>query len=187
MNPLLKIMLSIVFALFVLGAAGAVFTVATVVSAVRAVEATPERADQVADQIVDFTLPVGYGSPAVVDMAGFKLVAFTGADDHSHLMLGQLRPGVRLDAPTLEDRIRDAHGYRWNDRPRMAIVGSMPAVIRGQAVTLAIAEGLNHDGDLYRDLFGVFEGKGGQAAVLISGPVSTWDHDTVGAILVSLQ
>ena len=187
MNPLLKITLGIVVALFVLGAAGAAFTAAVVVSAVRTVEATPERADQVADQIVDFTLPAGYDSPAVVDLAGFKLVSFTGADDHSHLMLGQLRPGMWLDPPILEQRVRDAQGYRWNDRPRMAIVGSMPAIIRGQAVTLAIAEGVNHDGDLYRDLFGVFEGKGGQAAVLISGPVSTWDQDAVDAILATLQ
>lgn len=185
MNTFAKIILGALIALLVLGLIGAAVTVAAVRGVVRTVAVTPERATAIVNEIVDFDLPAGFAGPGAVDVAGLKLVSFTGAD--GYIMFGQLPAGVRLDPPALAVRLRDAQGDRRTDRSQMTIVGKTPAVIRGQNVALTVAEGTNYDGKRYRELIGVFESKGGQAAVAISGLVSTWNQSAVDAILASLR
>jgi len=200
MSSLAKLLIIAATALLIFGAASTFLVAAGVVGALRAVAVTPARATEIANQIVDFTLPAGYADalhpdalhpnalhPGAVDIAGFKVVAFTGADGYSHIIVGQLPAGIRLAPETLEAQLREARNEPKHDRERLTVVGSMPAVIRGQDVTLTIGEGINHDGLRYRQLFGVFAGKGGQAGVAISAPVSTWDQAAVDALLLSLQ
>jgi hypothetical protein len=69
----------------------------------------------------------------------------------------------------------------------MVVVDEIPATIMGQPVTLVVSEGRNHDGQLYRQVDGMFEGKGGQALVVISGPVQTWDQTVVDEFIASIR
>jgi hypothetical protein len=167
-------------AVFGLGAAGS-FIARTVVTS----------ASEVADigsGIADYTLPEGYTHQFAMSFLGFSLVAYTPADEHSHLMLMQFPATTRIDQLEMERQMRQAtrdRGRNWD--VDMHVVERRQATIRGQEVTLTVSEGVNGDGEDYRAVTGIFQGKRGPTLLAMSAPVSQWDNETVDAFIASIR
>jgi hypothetical protein len=143
---------------------------------------------EVAKPIADYTLPAGFGNAFSTEMGGFSMVAYTGDDGHSHIYFIQLPANLQIDQAKIESQIRQAspNGKDW--ATKMEIVERKPAKIDGQDVTLMVSEGINHDNQPYREASAMFQGKGGgQAMVMISGPIATWDQAVVDEFLASIR
>lgn len=137
------------------------------------------------EAIASYTLPAGFGDGYTVNIAGFSLVGYTGADGRSHIYLVQAPSGVVVDEEALQQRMGEATGS--NDWTEVTVVERQPCTIRGQESTLVISEGVNHDGERYRSASSLFEGKGGLALVNISAPSDHWDQEMVDTFIESLR
>ena len=70
---------------------------------------------------------------------------------------------------------------------RMTVIENRPVTVRGQEVMLVISDGVNHEGDSYRQGMVAFQGKGGPALVVLSESLDLWSDETVNAFLASIQ
>ncbi len=187
-----KIVLGIVIGMMLVCLVGGVAAFALVRSAGRAlagsVQSSPAQVAAVASGIADYDLPAGFGNAYATQAAGFSLVAYTGDDGYSHIFLFQLPAYITLDQAELERQAQQATQPRSHNRPpRMETVDRRQVIVRGQEVSLVVSEGVNSDGLAYREMSGIFQGKGGQALVTIAGLVETWDQAEVDAFLASIR
>ncbi len=142
----------------------------------------------IATSIVDCTLPVGFGNPYTARFAGYSLVAFTGDDNRSHIYFFQIPYYLPLDLDFIEKQIRQVSGNSVEDRPRHPVVlDQKTGAIRGQEINLVISEGKNSEGQMYREISGLFRGKAGPALVVISQPAASWDTEMVDQFLASIR
>lgn len=142
---------------------------------------------QIATQIADFELPAGYGNTVTAHLAGYSLVGYTGTDEHSHIYLAQADSSTGITMEEIQRHILETSRAEQDQNVEMQIVDTVAATIRGQEVNLVVSEGLNHDGDVSRQLSGLFQGRSGPAVVIVSGPAATWNQALVDEFIASVR
>lgn len=151
-------------------------------------EPNPEKVAQIASKIADFKLPPGYTTEYGIEVADFALASYSPGDDHSHIMFIQMPPDSKVDQVTLERQMTQVTQPRSRNRPsNLTAVGTTQATVRGQAVKFAISEGTNSEGQAYRQMRGMFQGKGGLALLMVEEPTSRWNQATVDAFIASIR
>lgn len=190
MNTTVKIIIGLIAGIFILcllSATAGLLLFNTASKTVSQVIQTDQDVTQIAGEIADYDLPAGFGQAYATKVAGFSLVSYTGDDSYSHIFLFQLPAGVHVDQAEIERRFQQASGEPQDQFQKMKVVDRQTGTIRGQSVELVISEGTNHADMPYREVSGIFQGKQGQAAVMISGPIATWDQGMVDSFLASLR
>lgn len=147
----------------------------------------PLKTEAVSAEIASFDLPDGFGEGYAIEMPGFTLVGYTGNVEHSHIYFVQADSSTGITLEGIERQIQQNNDLNSPDRVSMKTVDVVPGTIRGQEVDLVISEGTNHEGEGYRQVSGLFDGKGGPAAVIISMPNAVWDQTIVDNFLASIQ
>lgn len=146
----------------------------------------PGQAVQASDSalaIAEYELPPGFDSGYAIQMAGFSLTSYTGNDDHSHIYFFQLPAHVQVDVDEIERQFQQA-----TETPAdVQVVDRQPATVAGKPIELVTSEGTNGEGLPYRQVSAIFEGRGGQAMVVYSGPIATWDQAAVDAFFTSIH
>jgi len=146
----------------------------------------PVAAVSVGSEIAEFEVPEGFDDPFSAHLAGYRMVAYTGTDGYSHIYFFQMPPGETIDVSNMESEFQRT--FSTSDSfTDMQVVDTGPVTIAEQDVTLVTSEGTNHDGDPYREVTAVFQGKGGQALVVFSRPTASWDQAEVDAFLASIR
>ena len=69
----------------------------------------------------------------------------------------------------------------------MTTVEQKRVTIRGQETTLSIGEGQTSEGETFRVATVTFQGKGGPALLMVSGPIEEWDLQIVETLIVSMR
>ncbi len=149
--------------------------------AVRTLDSDPARVNAAAARIADFELPDGWRPDSTAEIVGHLIVSYATGDGHSHLYLVQGPRNVVLDQPAV-DLIMLMLGAN-----RGQPAGTAQATIRGLSVPLAVGQGVNHDGEPFQTLTGVFTGKGGPVFVSIEMPLSTWNQPAVDGFIASIR
>jgi hypothetical protein len=190
MNNTTKILIGVAAVLVVICLCGAVGALLFLRTASRAVDQTintdPAKLSEVSATIADYTLPEGFQDGTALRLAGFSMVSYTGDDDQSHIYFFQLPAGVEVDQAEMERQFQSAAGRNYGSG-NSKVVDQIPATIRGQDTTLVVTEGSNSDGQTYRQVLGMFPGKGGQAMVAFERPTSSWDQAEVDAFIASIR
>ena len=191
-RKIVKIVLGIVIGMMLVCLVAGVATFALAGSVARALaselQSDPTQVAAVASGIADYDLPAGFGNAYATQVAGFSFVTYIGDDRRSHIYLFQLPAYIILDRAELERQAQQATQPRSPNRPpRMETVDRRQAIVRSQEITLTVREGVNSDGLAYREMSGIFQGKGGQALVTITGLIKTWDQAKVDAFLASIR
>jgi hypothetical protein len=146
------------------------------------------KVENVSASIADYTLPDGFGSATTMQLAGFDMISYTGDDSHSHIYFFQLPAGVQLDPEEMERQFRQTAGEQGGSAAReIEVVDRVSATIRGQETTLVVSEGVNWEGQTFRQVSGIFQGDGGQAFVVFERPVDQWDQAEVDDFIASIQ
>ncbi len=192
MNRTAKVILGIVVGLLALciittGAGIIIIRSAGTVLA-RSLQTDPQKASAIASSIAEYSLPDGFGSPYATRLAGFSLVQYTHTDGHSHVTFFQIPNGIKVDPAEMERQFRQNAPDRNHSRAdRIKMVNQVQGTINGQPVTLVVSEGTNSDEQPFREVSGLFQGKGGQAMVVYEAPLSRWDQAEVDAFLASIH
>lgn len=176
-----------IVACLVLAVAGTIFFRSPARVLERVVKTDAETVADISDSIADYRLPAGFTDAHGARAAGFSFVTYTGDDDRSHIFLFQMPSYINIDQEDLIHQAQQASGNEDYVRVRTEVVDEIPAVIAGQEVTLLVSEGTNHEGDVYRQVSGMFEGKNGQALVVFERPLSSWDQAEVDEFLASIR
>ncbi|MEP7355748.1 MAG: hypothetical protein ABI847_00750 [Anaerolineales bacterium] len=192
MNSTLKVILGVVggalLTCVAIAVLGLVFFGTITRAVLRNTQAKPGEAEQIAQEIADFTLPDGYSAAMASRIAHFELVGYNGPDGHSHIYLFQLPPAIHVDQVQLERQFQDTTGNPSQTSGRaMTVIEEQAVTIRGEATTLVISEGTNGAGELYRSANTAFWGKDGQALLSFSGLTSDWDQTMIDAFIASVR
>jgi hypothetical protein len=189
-----KIVLGIVCAMLALCLCGAVATVLVAVPIGRTVARGvvtegPELA-ATAGNIVDYTLPDGYREEFAFHLAGTSFVSIRPQGEHSHIYLFQLPGYADVNQDELERQMHQTMRRQSSygmERVDVRTVGQTKVTIRGEEVAMSIGEGENSSGEPYREMRGVFEGRGGTAMLIIAGRTSEWDQAGIDAFIGSMR
>lgn len=162
-------------------------TLLAILSACGTIEVTndSQHVEKLASKIADFELPAGYVSEFSTEMAGYTLAMYKGTSDPSHLYL--IQSEKEADGEELERMLTQLAPGSSDPNTRMTVIENRPISVRGQDVTLVISDGVNHEGESYRQATVAFQGKGGPALLVLSESLELWDDESVGAFLASIQ
>jgi len=144
-------------------------------------------AEQLGSEIFEYEVPEDFTEVRSLQVAGCELVIYNGSDDHSHIYFFQLPGGLNLDLPQIEAELKNVLPEKERGPVQVKVVESRPATIAGQEVTLIVSEGEDHDGHAYREVSTVLDGRGGQALVVFSRPVVSWDEAEMEQFLASIR
>lgn len=141
-------------------------------------------APAVAAKIAAFELPAGFQPDYAVEGGGFAAAGFKGEDGRSHLVLVQGPRYLKLDAQELR---RYAGQSNPDAASQTTPAGSFETSIRGQAVSVALADGVSGDGQAYRTATAAFNGQNGPTLVTFTRPLHAWDQPAAESLFASIQ
>jgi hypothetical protein len=144
-----------------------------------------EKVSQIAFDIADFNLPEGYYTDFGAKFKGYSIAAFNQGNGQSHIYL--IQSEKESDAEKLEKMLIEMVPNSRDSQTRMTVIENRPAMVRGQNVTLVISEGVNAEGNSYRQVTTAFNGKGGPAFLVLSESVTQWDQAAVDNFLTSIK
>ena len=150
-----------------------------------AVQTAVDQVANAAAEIADFDLPAGYQPEFSASLEGYTLVSYNPGDGHSHLYL--IQSEKETDGEKLASMVEQIAPGSYDPQTRMTVIETRPVTIREQEVTLVISEGVTSEGETYRQVMAAFQGKGGPALVVLSGPATSWNQHSVDAFIASIQ
>ena len=150
-----------------------------------AINSDSDKISKAASDIADFDLPSGYASEFTAQLGNYTAVAYNPGDGHSHLYL--IQSEKETDSEKLAQMLTDLVPGSSDPNTRMTVIENRAVTIRGQAATVVVSEGINHEADTYRQITVAFQGKGGPALLVLSEPIERWNQSTVDDLLASIQ
>lgn len=144
-----------------------------------------QQVSNIAAEIADFDLPAGYTADFTASLMGYTVAAFNPGDGHSHLYL--IQSADEADGEKLASMLDEVVPGSSDSHTRMMVVETRPVIVCGETETLVISEGINGEGESYRQVSVAFQGQGGPALLILSEPVARWDQATVDAFLASIR
>ncbi len=138
-----------------------------------------------ASQIADFSLPTGYVPEMAGKMGDYIAASYNRGDGHSHLYLIQSQKAE--DGQGLSESLTSVMPGSRDRYARMTVIEKRTATIRGQAATVVISDGVNSEGQSYRQATAAFQGKGGPALLVLEEPMDRWNQAAVDAFVASLK
>lgn len=136
-------------------------------------------------KIADFDMPDGYRTDFSVSLMGYTLASFRPDDEHSHLYL--IQSEKESDGENLDEMLEQLAPGANDPQSRMTIIETRSVTMRGQETVLAISEGVNSEGGIYRQARAGFQGKGGPALLVFSEPIAKWNIETAEALIASVR
>lgn len=138
-----------------------------------------------ASGIAEFALPANYVPEFTAQLGSYTAVAYNPGDGHSHLYL--IQSDKEADREKLAQTLTDLMPGSSDPNTRLTVIENRASTIRGEAATVVISDGVNHDGNTYRQVTVAFQGKGGPALLVLSEPSESWDQSAVDALLASIR
>ncbi len=137
---------------------------------------------------VQYQLPPGYHEQYSVTIGGLAINGAVGGDPHAHITFMHIPARIIINRDQLEQQARDEAQNRNVSRyNRMQVVGQSNVVIRGREVVMTIREGTNSDGERYREMSGLFDGRSGSVLLVIAGPTDTWNQPQLDTFISSIN
>lgn len=150
----------------------------------------PEEAAEVAQGIVDYTLPPGYSEQIAMNFAGIKMAVIVPQATGSGMIIMLMEyPAAFAGDPQemqrqMETSMAQQSGYRGMN---MNAVTTQEVMINGESTVLTVMEGNDDAGNQLRQVAGVFESKAGAPAMLmIMGDLTSWDADAYDSFIQSM-
>jgi hypothetical protein len=148
----------------------------------------PQDVATIAAEIAEFDLPAEFGSPYGMHFMDFTSVGYLSQSGHTHIYLTQFPKDAHVD---VDEMMRMLNQGGQAEGPwvgsQITEVEQKPVTVRGQESTLSIGEGQSSDGEVFRVATVSFQGKGGQALLMVAGPLDEWDLEMVETLVTSVH
>ncbi len=144
------------------------------------------RIAQLAAEIADFDLPVGYKPEYGGNWQGATLVTYHVGNGPRHMMFLQAEEGSDLAEMSTEAALAEVSSNE-SYYSGLEEVEVREVVIRGETTSMIVSEGRNGEGLAYRQVTAPFTGHSGPALVSLTGSIDEWDWAEVEAFLGSIR
>ncbi len=149
----------------------------------------PNAAATLAAGVAEFDVPSGYTQVGMNFGGLYKAIILTSNNsDRPMIMFAQAQAFQNADAQSFEQQMRQAlqqqfnrGGITWKD------AGTTQVTIRGQQVTLNIAEGTDQNNNSIRYETGIFDGNSGKVLLMLMGTTQGWDQSMIDTFLASIR
>lgn len=148
----------------------------------------PADAKRVGADIADYTLPAGYTEVMGMNMLVYKMVALAPeGETHNGMIFMLMGTNASGASPAeMERQMQQSFQQQFGrSGSQMQAVGQERVTIRGQEVTMTIAE--NDASPKLRQAIGTFEGKNGLVIVMVMGAAANWDNALMREFLGSIR
>jgi len=115
----------------------------------------------------------------------YTVVSYKPDQSSSHLYL--LQSTDPDDAENLEDALAQIAPGAYDPKTRLEIIENQSVVVRGQETTLVISDGINGEGNRYRQAIVPFDGNGGPAMIIYITSINNWEPQVVYDLLSSIR
>ena len=142
---------------------------------------------KIAAEIAEFDLPAGFASPYGMHFMGFTSVGYLSQSGHTHIYLTQFPENTHVDVDEMMRMLNEGGRSEPWAGSTITEVEQKPVTIRGQESTLNIGKGQSSNGEDFRVATVEFQGNGGQALLMVAGPVEEWDLEMVETLIASVH
>jgi hypothetical protein len=188
MDRTVKILLAVIAALFVVCvciSAAAVFALQRAGRNFVNTVGDPTQGALVGERIVEYDLPSGY-SQIGMRLFNIDMVIITSEETGSitQYMLMQFPSNQQLAQEEVrEQMLRQFEQQSSGALRETRVVDEFTRNISGQEVPFIVVEGITSTNIRMRQMYGFFEGKGGQAMLSVSGMAAGWDQEQIDEFL----
>lgn len=188
MDRTVKILLAVIASLFVVCVC---ISVAAVFALQRAGQnfvntvGDPTQGAMVGQRIVEYNLPAGY-SQIGMHLFNIDMVIITSEEAGSitQFMLMQFPSNQQLAQEEVrEQMLRQFEQQSSGALRETRVVDEFTRTINGQEVPFIVVEGTTSTNMRMRQMYGFFDGKGGQAMLSASGMAANWDQNQIDEFL----
>ena len=151
----------------------------------------PQKAQSVAQSILDYDLPAGYQEEGAMDMGFMKMVMIVDQSSSYGplIMIAEMPSGMGIDETVMRQQIEQSMqrsmGY---SNFNVKLVDEQVRTIRGDEVTFFEYAGTDGSGNQVKQLVSeFFEGENGIVMLMIVGDDSNWDQAEIDAFLDSIH
>jgi hypothetical protein len=153
-------------------------------AATELVKMDPGEAENLASKITDYELPSGFEAAVGTEIANIIMVGFINETTESTIFLAQSPVQGSLST---EEMLSKIGGPNNNNPISWTPIDVRQYTIRGEESSIAVYEGTRQDGEEYTAWGGKFNGKGGEALVLIYSSAAEWDDSLAENFINSLR
>jgi len=151
----------------------------------------PQKAQSVAQSILDYDLPAGYQEEGAVDMGIMKMVMIVDQSSTYGplIMIAEMPSGIGIDEAMMRQQIEQSMqrsmGY---SNFNVKLVDEQVRTILGEEVTFFEYAGTDGSSNQVKQLVSeFFEGKNGTVMLMIVGNESNWDQAEIDTFLDSIR
>ncbi len=123
----------------------------------------PGEAVRVGEEIADFEIPSGFGSPYSIHFGEVTVINYSSQSGKTHAFLAQFPEGTSINIEEMLRIIQEGSGNPdsiWYNTD-LSVTEQKSIDIRGQESMLNISEGISKDGIAFRSATAQFQGRGG--------------------------
>jgi len=151
----------------------------------------PAEIEQMVDEIVDYDLPPGYAEEGGMDMffAQMLIISPDDGSDRPFIMFMQLDAKVNMDEVEARTQFQQSMETRLQQGDvSLEFVDSTTVTIRDEEVELSTYEGVDEDGNEFREIISeMFDSKGGPTMLLVAGRVEEWNQTEINTFIKSIR
>ncbi len=144
----------------------------------------PAQAKDLARQITDYDLPVGYQEAMGSSTFGITMATLSDKNADNMIWLVQTQANRLPDA---ESFLSSGMKYEQNNPITWKSADVKVFTIRGEKSSITQYDGTAKDGKQYHSWAGKFKAKGGSGLLVIVGPDETWDETAAEAFIRSMR
>lgn len=152
----------------------------------QSVEQDPAAVEDRAGEIADFTLPAGFASESSFSIMGMEMAIYNNPSNNHMLALLQMPMQMPLTDETMDQMSGQMQSQTGRRLENVQVIDDYETTIRGADARVFIYEG-DSEGETYRQMVVVFEGKSGTAMLTVMGRADTWDQSVYDALIASIQ
>ncbi len=153
------------------------------------VKADPAKAAQTASSIADITPPDNYQATTGFNMFGYTFVLYEeNGQASNNMVLMQMPTSSEINEATIQQMQQAMERQAGRSMSNVHTVDSRSLTIRGKPAQEIIQEGtFANSSTAIRQMLVAFQGKGGVAMLMITGPADTWNQTAYDQMVSSIR
>ncbi|MBE0699163.1 MAG: hypothetical protein IH586_19760 [Anaerolineaceae bacterium] len=150
------------------------------------VQSDPQEVSNASQKIASFDPPAGFSAGTSMSLLGVTFVIHEAKDIDSVLIIIQMPSSMEMNDATIQQMQEQMQRQSGRRLENYRTINEYDATIRGKPGKVIIQEG-DMNGNAFRQMLVIFEGKGGLAMMSILGPTSHWDQAAYDKMVNSIK
>lgn len=152
----------------------------------KSVDSDPANVTAAVEKIAVIDVPGGFQPKSSMALLGMTFAFYENASQKSALMIFQMPSFMEMNDTSIQEMEKQLQSQSNRQMQNVKIVDRYDATIRGKPGVVIIQEG-EVEGQAFRQMMAVFEGKSGLAMLMIFGPQQGWPQTDYDKMIQSIR